>query len=260
MTGETRILNIAEGVSVAAPTQTFLKTNSYVSFANDAAFVAAKGVAVENGDTYFNTTDNRVRYYHGGEWIKTKVGTAYENYTDETAFVAAEGTAQKGDVFFNTTLNRVRYYDGTSWVTTKVGTDGIESLGTIVQSMLTETQFQSLNSTSWVLMDGRDVTGSAYATLTGQTTLPDARGAALRMKNNGRSDGNQNPDGDSILGAWQGDEFESHTHGTVNAGTGVTGGGLGYGVQSSGGNTQAAGGNETRMKNVTVNFFIKINN
>ena len=33
----------------------------------------------------------------------------------------------------------------------------------------------------WCLADGRDVTGSAYAALTGQNNVPDLRGAFLRM-------------------------------------------------------------------------------
>lgn len=140
----------------------------------------------------------------------------------------------------------------------------------IVQSMLTEAQFQTLNGTSWVLMDGRSVAGSAYATVTGSSTIPDARGMVLRGKNNGRSDGNQNPDGDSTLGAYQGDQIASHNHNITVWGGGVanfpsnsriewapnTNVGSSTGTDS----IAATGGNETRMKNITVNHFIKINN
>ena len=46
--------------------------------------------------------------------------------------------------------------------------------------MLTEAQFQTEIGDSWVLMDGRDVSGSRYATLTGSNTIPDATGCFLR--------------------------------------------------------------------------------
>jgi hypothetical protein len=149
--------------------------------------------------------------------------------------------------------------------------------------MLTEAQFQAQNGTGWVLMDGRNVSGSAYATITGSTTVPDARGMILRGKNNGRSDGSQNPDGDSSLGAYQGDNFGSHRHnygpdggtdGTHNRqvvfNSSPTGGSgsspIGFGQAFNGGGGSGhwmgiynSGGNETRMRNITVNHFIKIN-
>ena len=86
-------------------------------------------------------------------------------------------------------------------------------LGTTVASYLTEAQFQSINGSSWVLDDGRSIAGSALATLTGITTLADLRGMTIRGKNNGRSDGKQNPDGDSAIGTFQDHAFNSHSHG-----------------------------------------------
>jgi len=66
-----------------------------------------------------------------------------------------------------------------------VGGGGGDStpIGTIVESTLTEAQFNAAtpNSTDWALADGRDVTGSKYAIVTGRTTLPDMRGAYMRM-------------------------------------------------------------------------------
>ena len=73
---------------------------------------------------------------------------------------------------------------------------------------------QALRGAGWVLADGRSVTGSAYATITGTTAIPDMRGLFLRGKNNGRTDGNKNPDGDLGLGAIQGDQIVSHVHST----------------------------------------------
>lgn len=91
-------------------------------------------------------------------------------------------------------------------------------VGSIVDSLLTESQFQSQNLigedsvTRWVLADGRSVSGSAYTTLTGNSTVPDFRGVSRRAKNNGRSDGNQNPDGDLTLGQFTTGRNQSHDH------------------------------------------------
>lgn len=177
--------------------------------------------------------------------------------------------------------------------------DNQNPVGMIVQSMLTEAQFQAANGTNWVLADGRDVTGSVYASTTGGTNIPDLRGVVLRGKNNGRSDGFQNPVGDSTLGTYQGDQFLSHDHGggahthstqyaitrndsgSYHAAGGVIGhimryDGIGGGefggnrvwpgegqISTNGASTTVispnGGASETRMRNVTVNHFIKIN-
>lgn len=163
-------------------------------------------------------------------------------------------------------------------------------LGTVIQSYLNEAQFQAIRGTDWVLMDGRDVTGSDYAALTGNTTIPDARGRYLRGKNNGRSDGNQNPDGDLALGTLQNDELMAHDHdhnldhniseaGTANFGNApITPGPLNlvYGSQVGRSVIFGVGGpndiapphfgsefpgptSETRPVTVTANAFIRIN-
>ena len=55
-------------------------------------------------------------------------------------------------------------------------------VGDIRTALLTEAQFQAEVGTDWILMDGRDVTGSGYHTLTGNTTVPNitSTGAFLR--------------------------------------------------------------------------------
>jgi hypothetical protein len=149
-------------------------------------------------------------------------------------------------------------------------------VGDVKTSMLTEAQFQAQHNDTWVLMDGRGVGGSTYETITGSSTIPDARGQFLRGKNNGRADGQENPDGDVALGTYQADEFASHNHGGGNHNHTYNKGGSDAfngpfsdstndqnppdGVTDNSGviiNTE--GGNETRPKNVTINYFIKIN-
>ncbi|NBO99741.1 MAG: hypothetical protein EBU90_06395 [Proteobacteria bacterium] len=145
------------------------------------------------------------------------------------------------------------------------------AVGSIQASMLTEAEFQSIFGTGWVLARGQNVSGSKYASIKSVTTVPDLRGVFLRGKNNGSLEPRSNPDGDSSLGTYQADQFQSHQH-VVKAKDGVDSlGGVGYLPQTSSNygpsNTLASdaayadnsGGNETRVKNVTVNYFIRIN-
>lgn len=93
-------------------------------------------------------------------------------------------------------------------------------VGSVVDSMLTESQFQTeignLSSPYiWVLADGRNVAGSAYAILTGNTTIPDLRAVLTRGKDNGRG---LNPDGDLTLGTYTADKYLSHNHGVTDPG------------------------------------------
>jgi hypothetical protein len=144
-------------------------------------------------------------------------------------------------------------------------------VGAIVSSMFTLAQFQAQNGLGWVLANGANVSGSSYAAITLSSTIPDLRGMALRGKNNGRVDGNQNPDGDSALGTYQADQFGTHQHVTNSDGVTDTNiAGYSY-VANNGPNdlsgnsgishgfTANSGGNESRMKNITVNHFIRIN-
>src|ERR1700761_330867 len=77
-------------------------------------------------------------------------------------------------------------------------------VGSIVDSLLTEAQFQAQlgnpNPATWILADGRNVAGSTYTDITGNSNIPDFRGLFRRGKNNGRADGFQNPDGEIGLG------------------------------------------------------------
>ncbi len=154
----------------------------------------------------------------------------------------------------------------------KITQDTGQTVGAIQQSMLTEAQIQAEYGTGWVLMDGRDVTGSSYATITGNTTLPVARGQVLRGKNNGRSDGQENPDGESALGLAQVDCIQGHEHTALSA---ATAGSYGYKFRNegstnftqtlatngitTGSNGTPRTGDETAPKNITINIFVKIN-
>ena len=195
-------------------------------------------------------------------------------------------------------------WNGTAWnkvaVASTMGAGAAGDLwmvGAIQQSVLTEPQFKTLldatEQLKWVLADGRDVTGSKYAQLVGRNTVPDLRGAFLRMA--GQNNGNTAWNG-GALNAFQEDSTArpktaftgttgtdgAHTH-TANpegyyalkSGSGTwaigsatvhdardgrmalntsTAGAHAHNVTINGG-----GDSETRPKNFGINFFIKVN-
>lgn len=156
-------------------------------------------------------------------------------------------------------------------------------VGDVIHSMLTEAQFQAQRDSTWVLMDGRDLSitnpGSAYQALTGQSVLPDSRGRFLRGLD---TSGTVDPDGASrALGSSQADALQGHFHKQYysdNTGA-LNGGGSLYRnfVPATNANIAAVRNDhirqpisdgingtprtakETRPKNVTINIFIKIN-
>lgn len=157
-------------------------------------------------------------------------------------------------------------------------------VGTVISSRLSEINFQAIMGPSWVLYDDRDVSGSELDNLESLPggLLDDARGLAIRGKNNSRVDGSQNPDGDLALGTFQDHQHVSHNHGggshthaqRINNFTG-SGGFLSSApyapntttsitsvLSTNGPNSTVVatnGGNETRMRCLTLNTFIKIN-
>lgn len=155
-------------------------------------------------------------------------------------------------------------------------------VGSIRAALLDENAFASAagdpavfdaSNSKWALADGRNVSGSGYATLSGNANLPDLRGVFLRGINGSRADGLGDPDGNRAAGVYQSDQFRNHNH---------TNGSFAYLVRIGGPNTtaflgdsnnttgteydvlnsgamQAAGGNETRPRNVAVYYYVRIN-
>ena len=85
-------------------------------------------------------------------------------------------------------------------------------VGSIIPTALTEVQFQDQIGSefgNWVLADGRDVTSSAFETITGNSDIPDLRGRYPRGKDNGAS---LTPEGDVDLGTELGHMLQAHTH------------------------------------------------
>jgi Collagen triple helix repeat (20 copies)/IPT/TIG domain len=165
-----------------------------------------------------------------------------------------------------------------------IGATGHVMVGSIETSILTPEQFitatqdESLfdpTKSKWVLADGRDVTGSNYHSITGNTSIPDLRGMFLRGLNVGRNDGKEDPDGNARLsGDFQNDQFQGHGHMYERAGgfsfssTGTLVGSFGDGSfvtyrilepTTLNGFGDVRFGTETRSKNIGVYYYIRIN-
>ena len=148
----------------------------------------------------------------------------------------------------------------------------IWTVGSIQQSILTEPQWATALGTEankWAIADGRNVTGSKYATLTGNSTIPDLRGAYMRMAGVNNTKANWNG---GTLATFQEDltagpknpfRLAKDTHNTNISASWSGGGGVlatYNGPADPNYDTIARGGDaETRPKTYSVNYFIKIN-
>ena len=154
---------------------------------------------------------------------------------------------------------------------------GLVPSGTIVPFGGTKDNVPS----GWLLCDGqpyanttypglREAIGTAWGGSTDIFNVPDLRGYFLRGVDDG--EGNDpdaadrtNLDGDNILGdvvgSYQADELESHTH-SSNASFGTTsnwaGGGNVAPLTHGAATIDPFGGSETRPKNAYVNYIIKV--
>lgn len=149
-------------------------------------------------------------------------------------------------------------------------------------SILTEAQFQSLHGDCWRLYNPAsgnvDISGTDLNALIGSSSLSSAAGRVLRAKGGFAN---------STLGGTQEDAFKSHVHNIThghsvvnNSHTFIYGnssenwsivntsnnsgsdynGKLPISVNNFTGNSQSTGNvDETRMANITVNMFIKVN-
>ena len=185
---------------------------------------------------------------------------------------------------------------GSQWLEWKpAATVSTNPVGTVINSLLTETQFVTAypdDAANWALCDGRNIAGTRLATILGRDTIWDLRGSYFRMA--GDNQGNTSWKGGS-LHAWQEDTTRrprdtalttdsqgAHSHnmnksasqGTndfTNWGTFTVGwksGGSHWsatnpdGVHQAGAHTHTINGGgdvETRPKTFPVNYFARIN-
>lgn len=150
--------------------------------------------------------------------------------------------------------------------------NGIEPLGTITQSILTEAQFQALKGTKWVRMSGQSIAGSDLDTLTGITTLPDMTGNEAFLGSTDLAE--------STLANYEANQNKAHTHKMVRDTTSASTIGTNDQIAADGddggtvadyklkgstsgtlrGTTTSEGGTVARPNTYRVSFFIKINN
>ena len=216
----------------------------------------------------------------GSSTSLTSVGSATQGFYEEVASASIPNGAQ---ITHGTTVkvtSNTAVYDSEmtddsfarkKWIedeiasaTASAGAGGV--LGDVKSSMLTEGQMSTLTS-DWVLADGRNVTGSAYATLTGKNVIPDLRGQFLRGLD---TSGTTDPNGAGrTLGDSQSDEtainslsLNVRTHssnGLYHDRTQQIAGASDYAPAEYESNAALRGGDETRPTNVSVNYFIKVN-
>ena len=131
-------------------------------------------------------------------------------------------------------------------------------------SHLDEAAFAEEHLGTWFLCDGRSCIGTNFATITGQSTVPNAKaeGTFIRQAKDGR-----------ITGSYEADQMQGHTHAFSTSGnmkgndgngtpisTPRTSGGASNApiITSDGTNGTPRTGNETRPVNIAVNVFIKV--
>lgn len=122
------------------------------------------------------------------------VDAQFEMIIDEAALAAL--TVKISKVVF--VLSSQITYIGTTAGWVRLGGGG--ALGDVKHSALDPADFATENGATWIIADGRDVTGSDYHSLTALTTVPDYRGVFLRGKNESRADGFADPAGEKVVG------------------------------------------------------------
>ncbi|MBI3137325.1 MAG: hypothetical protein HYZ15_01935 [Sphingobacteriales bacterium] len=154
-------------------------------------------------------------------------------------------------------------------------------IGTIIASFLNLEQFNvatknnekspggvwtSLKS-KWSPCDGRPIPNSKFSKIANQTNVPDLRGVFLRGLNSfdpyytvqPQDNSQLNPETTSV-GQYQRDELKKHNHNVPGNGNGQTGWALeNVGRTGTYPTSEYPGATETRPKNVSLFYYIKVN-
>ena len=126
------------------------------------------------------------------QWVKT-ANASTANLSVENLNNVTHNPKLDGDLLVYSSLaNRWLGAQPSTIANLIVNPASLYQVGDLKQSVLTEPQFKTMlgaDAANWCLADGRDITGSAFATITGQNTIPDLRGGFLRMAgvNNART-------------------------------------------------------------------------
>lgn len=143
-------------------------------------------------------------------------------------------------------------------------------VGTVVQSLLDETEFNNENPGTWKLMNGQSCVGTQLQTLTGSTSVPNlvSNGEFLRQAKAGRTIGSAEGDAiRNITGEITPNFISSNPNTSSGAMTssvqqtsnryGYTGGTYWGAKVDFDASRQVPTSSENRPKNVAVNHFIK---
>lgn len=227
------------------------------------------------GKLYYATDEEIVYYWDGSSFVA--VGTGGIPDLAKGSLVTSDG-ASNGELTVGTD-GQVLVADsgetaGIKWETPSSGGGEVGAISSYVSDTI---------PTGYLLCDGSAISRATYSALyaiigdafgegDGSTTfnLPDLRGRFLRGKDGGAGNdpdagsrtasGTNGNTGDNI-GSLQADQYKSHTHqfGSSNSSFGS---GYPEAVDQNNGspvfyNTSSSGGNETRPKNINVNYMIK---
>lgn len=267
-------LTSAAGLGVTPSWDDVMEVNPIADVAGNAGLTAGASITLSAGGTMSTsaaTTSTTATGAHTNTFANAVMTSTAANGAqlahDTTLKVNAAAATYDSEAVAGSFMRKEWIED---YVSAQVpsGTGGV--LGTVIASMLTAAQMSTADAT-YQICNGGSCVGTAYETLTANTTVPDMRGYALRGLD---ASGTVDPVGASrSLGDIQQDEFEAHFHDIPHienwispsgesailspngryANTSVVGG-----IRND--RTYTVGGDETRMKNVAVNYFIKVNN
>lgn len=155
-------------------------------------------------------------------------------------------------------------------------------IGTVIASILQYEEFKALmRGEQWVIANGGEINptigrplisviqnNNYYSVLNpgNKACVPDLRGIFLRGMNVGRNNDEGNSDGDIKVGTYQSDDVGPHVHSAVsgyaNSGSADRGDGRhGDGATNTSGPIAGETNRprrESRPRNVTVNFYIRV--
>lgn len=112
MSGETRVLEFSEGISVGSPVTTNVTALGVTQFASDPDFVSGKGEPAAEGDLYYNTTLDTLRMFKDVAWVNTQdqaspvitSDTTQATNTTTGALIVPGGAGIAKDVFVGGSL------------------------------------------------------------------------------------------------------------------------------------------------------------
>lgn len=209
--------------------------------------------------------------------VKLKKGDTIKNFQSITQYLKIIDNSKTSQIGINFNETNFKGIDINDYYSKGKSTSPI---GSIISTVLKYDAFLELNKIRktdnmseaiWVPCDGRNVSSSKYGEYSGN--VPDLRGLFLRGINDysdpfpGVSVVNvkqANPD-NTNAGVFQSDTFKSHNHTLGDAGKADWDGKANKNsqrVNNNGGTgvtTTSVGGSETRPKNVTVYYYIRIN-